>query len=252
VNLVAEARGIFRVDTDALDRLNRLKGITLATLRQHTLVREGQIAVTVKIVPFAVPASCVEAAQLICGAGMSRIDPLLEKHVGLVLQGTTPSRERVIAEFVAPLSERIERLGSRVAGFEFVTLDDELGEEKLAATIRRHAERGTDVVILAGETAIVDERDIVPRAIGAAGGSVEAYGAPVDPGNLLLLGYAGEKMVVVGAPGCARSPKLNVIDRVLPRLLAGERLTANDIAAMGHGGLLADIPERGAPRSERS
>ena len=252
VNLVAEARGVFRIDTEALDRVNRLRGITVATLRQRTFVREGQIAVTVKIVPFAIPASHVETAQLICGAGMARVDPLFEKHVGLVLQGTLPSRERVIADFVTPLSERIERLGSRIAGVEFVTLDDELGEERLAAAIRKHAEIGTDVVIIAGETAIVDERDIAPRAIEAAGGSVCVYGAPVDPGNLLLLAYAGEKTAIVGAPGCARSQKPNVIDLVLPRLLAGERLTANDIAAMGHGGLLADIPERGAPRAEPS
>ena len=74
-----------------------------------------------EIVPFAIPASLLETAQLICAAGMARVDPLFEKHVGLVLQGTLPSRERVIADFVAPLSERIEQLGSRVAGVEFVT-----------------------------------------------------------------------------------------------------------------------------------
>ncbi len=251
VNLVAEARGVFRIDVEALDRLNRLRGITVATLRQHSFVREGQLAVTVKVVPFAIPASHVETAQLICGAGMARVDPLFEKHVGLVLQGTSPSQERVIADFVAPLSERVERLGSRVAGIEFVPLDDEIGEERLAAAIRKHAEIGTDVVILAGETAIVDERDIAPRAIEAAGGSVEVYGAPVDPGNLLLLAYLGENTAVVGAPGCARSQKPNVIDWVLPRLLVGERLSVNDIAALGHGGLLADVPERGAPRGDR-
>jgi molybdenum cofactor cytidylyltransferase len=78
---------------------------------------------------------------------------------------------------------------------------------------------------------------------------VVAFGAPVDPGNLLLLGYLGG-VPVVGAPGCSRSPKPNVIDLVLPRLLAGDRLGRADLAALGHGGLLEDVPERPMPRAE--
>jgi molybdenum cofactor cytidylyltransferase len=78
---------------------------------------------------------------------------------------------------------------------------------------------------------------------------VLAFGAPVDPGNLLLLGYLGA-VPVIGAPGCSRSPKQNVIDLVLPRLLAGDRLGRADLAAFGHGGLLEDVPERPMPRQE--
>ena len=76
-----------------------------------------------------------------------------------------------------------------------------------------------------------------------------AFGAPVDPGNLLMLGYLGA-VPVIGAPGCSRSPKRNVIDMVLPRLLAGDRLGRADLAALGHGGLLEDVPERPMPREE--
>jgi molybdenum cofactor cytidylyltransferase len=72
-------------------------------------------------------------------------------------------------------------------------------------------------------------------------------GAPVDPGNLLMLAYVGE-MPVVGAPGCARSRKVNIVDWVLPRLLAGDRLTRADITQLGPGGLLEEIPERPMPR----
>jgi molybdenum cofactor cytidylyltransferase len=89
--------------------------------------------------------------------------------------------------------------------------------------------------------------DLAPRAIELAGGTIEVLGAPVDPGNLLMLAYLGD-VPILGAPGCARSRKANVIDRVLPRLMAGEHLTRADIAALGHGGLLDDVPERSMPR----
>jgi molybdenum cofactor cytidylyltransferase len=95
----------------------------------------------------------------------------------------------------------------------------------------------------------MDRHDIAPRAVELAGGEVVCFGAPVDPGNLLMLGYVGE-VAVLGAPGCARSPKRNIVDLVLPRLLAGERLGRGDIVALGHGGLLEDVPERPMPRSQ--
>ena len=76
-----------------------------------------------------------------------------------------------------------------------------------------------------------------------------AFGAPVDPGNLLLLAYLGT-VPILGAPGCARSTKANVVDLVLPRLLAGDRLGRADLAALGHGGLLEDWPERPNPRGQ--
>jgi molybdenum cofactor cytidylyltransferase len=102
--------------------------------------------------------------------------------------------------------------------------------------------------VLAGETAIVDRQDIAPRAIERAGGEIEVFGAPVDPGNLLLLAYVGA-IPVVGAPGCARSRKTNVVDELLPRLLAGERVRRSDVAEIGAGGLLEDFPERPMPRT---
>jgi len=77
---------------------------------------------------------------------------------------------------------------------------------------------------------------------------VTCFGAPVDPGNLLLVGYLGP-VPILGAPGCARSRKVNVVDWVLPRLLAGDRLTRADIVSLGVGGLLEDVPERPMPRA---
>ena len=97
------------------------------------------------------------------------------------------------------------------------------------------------MLIIAGETSIMDRDDVTPQGIRLAGGRIEHYGAPVEPGNLLLLGYLGPPggaVPVLGAPGCVRSRDTNIVDLLLPRLLAGESITRQDIVALGHGGLL--------------
>jgi molybdenum cofactor cytidylyltransferase len=164
----------------------------------------------------------------------------------MILSGSTSIQQRLLSDFV-PLRERIERLGSTVTRTDFVALDDESDEAALAEMLKGQLASGTRLILLAGETAIMDEHDIVPRAVERAGGRVETVGAPVDPGNLLMLAYIDD-VPVVGAPGCARSRKINIVDWILPRLLVGDRLTRKDIIGLGHGGLLQDVPERGMSR----
>jgi molybdenum cofactor cytidylyltransferase len=247
-NALAAVLGILRVDADRLARLNTGDGLTVATLAAHTPVRPGQIAATVKIIPFAVPEQIVAEAETIAAEGgpLLRVDPLPARKVSLVFSGSPALRERLMADF-APLTDRLEALGARVASVDFVPLEDESGEAQLAQLLARRQAEGSDLIVLAGETAIMDRHDIVPRAVERAGGQVEALGAPVDPGNLLMIAYLGAA-AVVGAPGCARSRKVNIVDWVLPRLLAGDRLSRADLNALGHGGLLEEAPERPMPR----
>lgn len=247
-NLLAVGPGLFRVDPERLLALNDHEGLTVATLRAHTPVRASQLVATVKVIPFALPVDTVLAAEACAREERLRVDPLLPRAVTLLLSGSPPARERVLRDFVPPLQRRVESLGSSLHAVEFVALEEEAGEAALADALQRAVSGGAGLVLLAGETAIVDRHDIAPRALERAGGSVIAFGAPVDPGNLLLLGRLGA-VPVVGAPGCARSPRDNVVDAVLPRLLAGDALTRADLVALGHGGLLEDVPERGAPRS---
>jgi molybdenum cofactor cytidylyltransferase len=167
----------------------------------------------------------------------------------MILSGSTSIHTRLISDF-APLSDRIEKLGSSVARTDFVALDDEADEAVLAEMLHQHLAAGIGMILLAGETAIMDAQDIVPRAVERSGGHVESVGAPVDPGNLLMLAYIGD-VPIVGAPGCARSRKTNIVDWILPRLLVGDRLTRRDIVELGHGGLLQDVRERGMPRDIR-
>src|SRR5205823_6617820 len=106
-----------------------------------------------------------------------------------------------------------------------------------------------DLILVFGASAITDRRDVIPAAITQAGGTVERFGMPVDPGNLLLTGKLGGADVI-GLPGCARSPKINGFDFVLWRLAAGLPVGRDEIAGMGVGGLLMEIPTRPQPRDE--
>ncbi len=247
-NLLSNEAGLLRVDVERLARLNECNGITLATFQNHSPVRARQIVATVKVIPYAVPESIVSEAEAVGNGGspIVRVDALPSQSVGMILSGSTSIHQKLIADF-SPLQERIEKLGSSVTRTDFVALDDESNEAELAEMLRGQIAAGIRMILLAGETAIMDEQDIIPRAIERAGGRVESVGAPVDPGNLLMLAYIGD-VAIVGAPGCARSRKINIVDWILPRLLAGDRLTRRDIVELGHGGLLQDVWERGLPR----
>lgn len=245
-NLMAEVAGPLRINVPALDRINNIdEGITVATLREHTLVRPGQLLALVKIIPFGIPAARVEDVEAVAreAGPILSVRALQPRSVALIISGPASAQERLLTDFNDPVRQRIERLGSRLDAIICV----EHTVAALAAAIREECATGRDLILLAGVSAIIDREDVAPTALCAAGGSVAHFGVPVDPGSLLMLGYIGQTPVV-GAPGCVKSRQTNVIDWILPRLLAGERLTRADLVVMGHGGLLDDISERPMPR----
>jgi molybdenum cofactor cytidylyltransferase len=247
-NLIASERGVLRVNVPVLERLNNIyDGITIATLHSHTLVDVGELVTLVKIIPFGVPDARVKDVECIAAEANSivSIRPLKPARVALIISGHDSVRERMIHGFYEPVKQRIEFLGSELLEPTYVAHD----AQAIAEGIRAHA--FCDLILIASMSAIIDREDLVPTALLLAGGSITQHGVPVDPGTLLMMGYLGN-VPVVGAPGCIKSPKTNVIDWILPRLLAGERLTRADLVAMGHGGLLQDVPERGVPRSMTS
>jgi len=250
VNIKSSGQGILRVNATRLTRLNECDGITLATLATHTAVQPGRTVATVKVIPFAVPEAIVSNAEQIASENGSiiRLDEIPPRQVALIFSGSPTARQRILDGFDPPLRTRLESLGARIQSIDFVPLEDEQGEIELAEMLQTHQSNDIDMIILAGETAIMDRYDIAPRAVEKAGGEITCFGVPVDPGNLLMVSYLGD-IPVLGAPGCARSRKMNIIDWVLPRLLAGDRLTRADILSLGHGGLLEDVPERPMPRS---
>ncbi|VAW43495.1 Molybdopterin molybdenumtransferase [hydrothermal vent metagenome] len=251
VNLKATRLGVLRVDAQRLRQLNSQLGITLATLRTNTAVLPAEKMVgTVKIIPYAVPETAVFAIEQLAGERpLLWLDPLPRRRVTVILSGSPAAAERIQRSFDPPLRTRLERLGSGIDKIIFVPLEDAADEQTMADTLQKQAAAGAELIILAGETAIMDRYDIAPRAVERAGGSITCFGAPVDPGNLLMLAYLGG-VPILGAPGCVRSPKRNIVDEVLPCLLVGDRLTQADIIELGHGGLLEDVAERPYPRSK--
>ena len=250
VNIYARQLGVLRVDVARLDEINAGPGIALATLRNHSAIRPDRMVATLKVVPFALAGELVEEVLAAASANgpTLAIDPIEPSRIGIVLAGSAAAEERISHGYLGALGPRFEALGASIECVDYVSLEDEVDEARLAEVLLRQFERELDLVLLAGETAIQDRHDIAPRAIERAGGTVTCYGAPVDPGNLLLLAFKDDT-AILGAPGCARSPKTNIIDLVLPRLLAGERLDSGAIVALGHGGLLDDVPERPVPRT---
>ncbi|MBZ9767798.1 molybdopterin-binding/glycosyltransferase family 2 protein [Mesorhizobium sp. CA6] len=244
VNLHAEASGVFTVDAAMIDAINAVDpGITIATLAQHAPVEKGQMVATVKIIPFAVAESLVDSVVRICaGREIFAVNAYRPVTVGVIqtmLPGVKPS---VLDKTLRVTEARLARFGGRLTAER--RTPHEVAPVAAAAT---QLARDNDMVVIFGASAMSDFADVVPAAIERAGGTVVRAGMPVDPGNLLVLGTLDGKRIV-GAPGCARSPKENGFDWVLDRLVAGLEVTAGDIAGMGVGGLLMEIPTRPQPR----
>ncbi|MFL5806136.1 MAG: molybdopterin-binding protein [Roseiflexaceae bacterium] len=239
VNLLAAADGVVRVDMVALLQINEIDGLTIATLPSHRLARARQRVATIKIIPFAVLEEDLARAEAIgreARAGhrsVIALSPLRQLDVGVILVGSAAARTRIEAGVYPAIEARVVALGSRVLAVRYV----ESEEQVIAETIGELRAAGVHLLIVAGETSIMDRDDVTPQGIRLAGGRIEHYGAPVEPGNLLLLGYL-DTLPVLGAPGCVRSRDVNIVDLLLPRLLAGEQITRRDIVELGHGGLL--------------
>ena len=247
-NLIADEAGLLVVDRETLDAVNAVdEAVTIASLPPYEPVTPRQLLATVKIIPFAVRQDsltrCLEILKT--AQPLVRVAPFADKRTVLIqttLPGLKPS---ILDKTREAAASRLEGLGCTLAGEARVPHETEAVGQAVDAAIAE----GADMVLVSGASAIVDRRDIVPAGIEAAGGSIEHFGMPVDPGNLLLLASKG-KTPILGLPGCARSPKLNGFDWVLQRLIAGLAVTREDIMQMGAGGLLKEIGGRPLPRDE--
>jgi molybdenum cofactor cytidylyltransferase len=247
-NLFAKTRGLLVFDPERLDRLNLVdETVTLGTLPPFATVEPKQMLATVKIIPFAAPepavAHCIEAAA--ADGPLLRVAPFVPRSVGLVQTRLPGLKESILDKTRQVTESRLAALGCRLVFEERCAH----ATSELASMIRDTLGHGIDILLIHGASAILDRRDVIPAAIVAAGGRIDHFGMPVDPGNLLLLGHVAER-VVLGLPGCARSPKVNGFDWVLKRLVAGLPLGSAEIMRMGSGGLLAEIPSRPLPRAE--
>jgi molybdenum cofactor cytidylyltransferase len=247
VSLFAEAAGLAIVDAAAIDRINAIdESVTVATLPEYRAVASGDMIATVKIIPFATGGATLKAVLAALGdANAVAVAPFRPLRIAVVSTLLPGLKASVVAKTLRALEARLAPTGATVVAHE--TSPHEIGP--LAEALARLA-LGADALVIFGASAITDRRDVIPAAIEAFGGRVERFGMPVDPGNLLLLAARGET-TILGAPGCARSPKENGFDWILLRLIAGVPASGADIRDMGVGGLLMEIASRPQPREPR-
>jgi molybdenum cofactor cytidylyltransferase len=246
VNFVADVPGLLRVDTSKIDRVNAVnEALTVGTLPDFAVVAARDMVATIKVIPFAVPGPVLDVALTIARQGppAMSLHPFRPLKVGVVSTELRGLKEGVIQKTVAATEGRVASL----TGSLLPPLRAPHQEAPVAAALEKLLGQDADLLLIIGASAVVDRRDVGPAAIVRAGGEIVHFGMPVDPGNLICVGrIAGRPALVL--PGCARSPKPNGIDLVLPRLFAGLPMGPREIMRMGPGGLLVESDARPLPR----
>ena len=246
-NLTATARGHVAIDADRLRRINAVdESITVATLGACEPVEARQMAATIKIIPLAVREEALKRCIEVAGEDgpVIRVAAFQPRRVGLLQTILPGTKDSVLDKGREAIDVRLAALGCPPCRERRCTHDTDAVAEEVAGL----AEAGMEIVLIAGASAIIDRRDVVPRGIEAAGGEIQRFGLPVDPGNLSLIARRGN-LRVLGVPGSFRSPKLSGHDWILHRWVAGMEVTDEEIAAMGLGGLLKEVGGRPLPRA---
>ncbi|CAH2604958.1 NTP transferase domain-containing protein [Rhodovastum atsumiense] len=246
VNLHATGAGLLRVEATQVDRINAVhESLTLGTLPDDVVVAAREMVATIKVIPFAVPGPVLaEVEQLAAAVPALTLHPFRPLRAGLVLTELPGLKESVTDATIAATEARV----SALSGTLLPPLRCPHAEEAIAASLRRLLAGGAELLLVAGASATVDRRDVGPAGVVRAGGAIDHFGMPVDPGNLICLGHIGTVPAYV-LPGCARSPRPNGIDRVLARVFAGLPVGAAEVMRMGVGGLLKDTSARPLPRA---
>jgi len=244
VNLYADAPGVLCLEPHAVHMINSVhESITIATLPPWTWVKARQMIATIKVIPFAVARANLELTLAHAQAAPVSVSPM-RARTAVLIQTTLPGmRASILDKTVRVLEARLGAIGIELTAERRVA--HQVGATAAAVTALA---ADADMILIAGASAIVDRRDVVPSAIEAAGGEVVHFGMPVDPGNLILLARRNGKPVL-GLPGCARSPALNGVDLVLQRIAAGLQVDSAAIMQMGVGGLLKEFSGRPTPRA---
>ena len=246
VNLRTQMDGLLQVEADRLLELNMIPGIGVGTRRQNSVVgpnQETDNIATVKIIPFAIQQRLLDGALELAHRRPRIVDlrPFQPgRQAAMLLVGEPSVHDKLAETFLSATRARLAGLAAQLVATEAVVQEEQAIGQAAARLLE-----AADLLIIAGQTSIMDEDDTTLRALRAIGAESTLSGTPVEPGNLLALAYFPGKAVVC-APGSAQSLKRNVMDLVLPRLLLGDRLERRDIAALGLGGFLTAAERGGA------
>ena len=245
IELRAECDGLFKIDEEKLDMVNGFGQMMIAARHGNFPVHKGDKLAGTRIIPLVIEKEKMEAVKAKAGdAPILNVVPFRPRKVGIVTTGNEVFLGRIKDTFTPVVIDKLAEFGAEVVGHKYS--DD--ANEHIEEAIREMIEAGADMVVCTGGMS-VDPDDKTPLAIRNVCGSVVRYGAPVLPGAMFLLAYYGEKQIpVMGLPGCVMYAKRTIFDLVLPRVLAGEELTAEDIDRYGEGGLCLNCSQCTFPK----
>lgn len=236
IELIAEIDGLLKIDVDKLRAVNSLGEMMIATRHTNTTVKKGDKLVGTRIIPLLIEQEKMEKAKEVAGdRPILSLIPFKKKKVGIVTTGNEVFYGRIKDTFGPVVAEKVKEFGADVIGQTIVNDD----MEKITKSVEEFIEQGADMVLCTGGMS-VDPDDKTPGAIKNTGARIVSYGAPVLPGAMMLLAYYekdGRELPIVGLPGCVMYAKRTVFDLVLPRLMADDMVTSDDLAGLGLGGL---------------
>lgn len=242
IEIRAEADGLLKVNTEKLNAVNGLGELMIATVHGNFPVKKGDKIAAVRIIPLVIEEEKMKRAAETAGSEpLLRILPFAHARVGIVTTGSEVFKGRIEDAFGPAIRGKLAEYDTEVMDQKIV--DDK--QEDIMAAIGDFVEQEADLILCTGGMS-VDPDDRTPGAIKAFGADIVSYGAPVLPGAMFLLAYyqKGDRTVpILGLPGCVMYAKRTIFDLILPRVLAGERLTPDQIRGYGEGGLCLNCPE---------
>ena len=234
VELLALADGLLKIDRQRLYAINSLGEMMVASRHGDTEVKKGDKIAGMRVIPLVIEAEKMERARAAAAGNgaVFNILPFAHKKIGIVITGSEILNGRIEDTFTPVLLKKLSAYDTEMIGME-QTGDDRV---RIADTIRAMEENGAEIILCTGGMS-VDPDDRTPAAIRDAAGEVITYGAPVLPGAMFMLAYTKNGVPVMGLPGCVMYAKRTIFDLVFPRILAGERMSAEDFYGYGEGGL---------------
>jgi molybdenum cofactor synthesis domain-containing protein len=239
IGLKANSDGLLRVNVSTLAAFNIIEEVMCATLHNHTMVKAGELVAATRAIPLIMKRASIERAAAIAGqdGGVVSVRPLRKGKSGLIITGNEVYHGIIEDRFAPILSRKLTDLGCEVNHIIFAPDDTEI----IRQAIYEHIEKGCDMILLSGGMS-VDPDDVTRKGICLAGADEIHYGAAALPGAMFLVAYIG-KIPLIGVPACGLHHRTTVLDLVLPRILAGEKIGKKELAFLGHGGLCQDCPE---------
>ena len=233
IELIAERDGVLKIDREKLRRVNSLGEMMIASRHGDFPVRKGEKIAGTRVIPLVIEKEKMEKAKEVTEGGpIFWILPYQTKKIGIVTTGSEVYKGRIKDAFTPVLQRKFAEYGMEIK--RQLLVGDE--HEKITEAIQDMIAEGMDLVVCTGGMS-VDPDDRTPLAIKNTGAEIVTYGAPVLPGAMFLLAYADGNVPILGLPGCVMYAKRTIFDLVLPRILAGEKLTREEFDRLGEGGL---------------